>query len=249
MSTAKRCRICLEESEIEGNPFISPCSCIGTAALVHRDCIEQWRFVNRGTPNFYRCRECQTPYVLPAQEREFPLVDPAFVAAVHLHLVTAFFSILFVSALAYMVDYMDKDQRFPILKVMTFGYPLSEEIKNLLRDSVIFGIMSYYCMVASLLRICACMILWGHSLFGVHRRREYYAIFGLPMVLATVTSPDVYYLWPLVLAVGDVRLWLPGSAASLTAAVFGTTPLLRLHVETIENINARHLSPVIVPPI
>ena len=60
MSEKKReihiCRICLEENP----PFVTPCSCKGTQAYVHRKCLNRWREqFSRNHRNYNICRECR----------------------------------------------------------------------------------------------------------------------------------------------------------------------------------------------
>jgi len=36
------CRICLDEESEEGDFFVSPCKCSGTAEFVHFNCLKYW---------------------------------------------------------------------------------------------------------------------------------------------------------------------------------------------------------------
>lgn len=54
------CRICLEDDK--PTYLISPCSCSGTSAFVHRDCLDQWRTCDYRKDAFYKCSECGTEY-------------------------------------------------------------------------------------------------------------------------------------------------------------------------------------------
>ena len=36
------CRICLGDTQSEGNPLISPCKCAGTMKFIHIDCLQEW---------------------------------------------------------------------------------------------------------------------------------------------------------------------------------------------------------------
>ena len=65
------CRICLDSQ----GPMIVPCLCTGTAAFVHRGCLNTWRGIARNTasPQFTHCGVCQHPYTI----REIPV--PALV--------------------------------------------------------------------------------------------------------------------------------------------------------------------------
>jgi RING-variant domain len=38
----RSCRICLDESETEKNPLITPCKCIGSVRYIHFDCLKAW---------------------------------------------------------------------------------------------------------------------------------------------------------------------------------------------------------------
>ena len=53
------CRICLED---EGE-MISPCACRGTQALVHRECLDEWRLRFHHTDfRHHSCLECREQY-------------------------------------------------------------------------------------------------------------------------------------------------------------------------------------------
>ena len=43
-SGAKMCRICLDENEdLEGgDPFITPCKCMGSMKYIHLNCLRSW---------------------------------------------------------------------------------------------------------------------------------------------------------------------------------------------------------------
>lgn len=61
------CRICLEADGYEDfGSLISPCKCSGTAAYVHRKCLDAWRAecVTRNPDILTACNECQFPYKL-----------------------------------------------------------------------------------------------------------------------------------------------------------------------------------------
>jgi len=36
------CRICLEKSESEENPLLTPCKCAGTMKFIHLKCLQKW---------------------------------------------------------------------------------------------------------------------------------------------------------------------------------------------------------------
>jgi len=36
------CRICLDSSQTDTNPFITPCKCTGSLRLIHMDCLKSW---------------------------------------------------------------------------------------------------------------------------------------------------------------------------------------------------------------
>ena len=40
--SGKACRICLDESETEENPFITPCKCAGSMKFIHLLCLQEW---------------------------------------------------------------------------------------------------------------------------------------------------------------------------------------------------------------
>lgn len=64
------CRICLDT---EGQMF-SPCKCCGSMKYVHRECLKQWRGINRMRPTYARCDMCRTPYLFAVTKREDSLV-------------------------------------------------------------------------------------------------------------------------------------------------------------------------------
>ena len=40
--SGKCCRICLEDEEESGNPFITPCKCTGSMKFIHLKCLREW---------------------------------------------------------------------------------------------------------------------------------------------------------------------------------------------------------------
>jgi len=40
--SGRACRICLDESETEENPFITPCKCAGSMKFIHLICLQEW---------------------------------------------------------------------------------------------------------------------------------------------------------------------------------------------------------------
>ncbi|KAF7261345.1 hypothetical protein EG68_01495 [Paragonimus skrjabini miyazakii] len=63
-----RCRICLDEGDLEGALF-SPCRCKGTVGLVHRQCLQRWLYES-GKPN---CELCGYAYIMtPSRRRSLP---------------------------------------------------------------------------------------------------------------------------------------------------------------------------------
>mmetsp|Transcript_4719 Transcript_4719/g.10641 ORF Transcript_4719/g.10641 Transcript_4719/m.10641 type:complete len:279 (+) Transcript_4719:96-932(+) len=56
------CRICLESDDPQD--LIAPCRCKGSSKWVHRQCLDQWRTVNRDDLAFSRCSECHFEYHL-----------------------------------------------------------------------------------------------------------------------------------------------------------------------------------------
>ena len=52
--TERQCRICFEANNTISNPLMSPCKCNGTSKYVHKECIEQWRSMNRNNDNYRR---------------------------------------------------------------------------------------------------------------------------------------------------------------------------------------------------
>ena len=71
MEASKECRICLDDTETEDNPFIIPCKCIGSVRYIHVDCLRGW-FSNKKEETYHRgilsiyweeikCELCKTP--------------------------------------------------------------------------------------------------------------------------------------------------------------------------------------------
>ena len=50
------CRICLENDEIQN--LIFPCRCSGNSRYVHRQCLNEWRTINRNNRNYTNCDIC-----------------------------------------------------------------------------------------------------------------------------------------------------------------------------------------------
>eukprot|EP00347_Sterkiella_histriomuscorum_P015483 403356858 len=42
LESGKACRICLDDSEEEENPFITPCKCAGSMKFIHLQCLREW---------------------------------------------------------------------------------------------------------------------------------------------------------------------------------------------------------------
>jgi hypothetical protein len=61
-STERTCRICLQDDE--PHDLIAPCRCKGSSKWVHRQCLDQWRAVNRQDIAFSQCTECLFQYHL-----------------------------------------------------------------------------------------------------------------------------------------------------------------------------------------
>eukprot|EP00300_Choanocystis_sp_HF-7_P020820 c20684_g2_i1.p1 GENE.c20684_g2_i1~~c20684_g2_i1.p1 ORF type:complete len:231 (+),score=33.10 c20684_g2_i1:25-693(+) len=57
-----QCRICLDTENEQSNPLFRPCSCRGTAAWVHVDCLTQWRRTSVNPRSFYECDQCHYKY-------------------------------------------------------------------------------------------------------------------------------------------------------------------------------------------
>merc|ERR1719449_327352 len=56
------CRICLGSDEEPSNLLFRPCSCSGTMAWVHMDCLDRWRRESTNSRSFYRCDQCHFEY-------------------------------------------------------------------------------------------------------------------------------------------------------------------------------------------
>lgn len=60
------CMICQEDTQTSTNPFLSPCRCKGSIALIHRECLENWILHS----NKVRCSVCQTKYRIRIGQEE-----------------------------------------------------------------------------------------------------------------------------------------------------------------------------------
>lgn len=58
----RECRICQQNEDhgVEGDAFISPCSCNGTHKFVHASCLIRW--VQQDSINAYKCPVCTSDY-------------------------------------------------------------------------------------------------------------------------------------------------------------------------------------------
>ena len=76
----RKCRICFEEEEEEGNSLISPCVCQGSQRYVHEKCLREWqRSVIMQRPNHpdqetaeqrhIVCNVCRQNFTVPAPSR------------------------------------------------------------------------------------------------------------------------------------------------------------------------------------
>jgi hypothetical protein len=89
------CRICF--SGEDGGRLFSPCRCRGSMALVHVECLNEWRNLSRNPRSFYGCDQCGYQYNLERTRaaRYLEREEPALVFAV----VGVFLLTLFVAAL------------------------------------------------------------------------------------------------------------------------------------------------------
>lgn len=95
------CRICFETgSDGESGPLFRPCSCRGSMAWVHMECLDHWRKSSVNPRSFYRCDQCHFEYrfgrVFPAGTDKFMLarfLSSRF--AVHVLSVFVLLSIIF----------------------------------------------------------------------------------------------------------------------------------------------------------
>lgn len=70
---APQCRICLDTHEdATTGPLFRPCSCRGSAAWVHMECLDTWRKTSANRRSFYRCDTCHFEYKLQYQQRFLP---------------------------------------------------------------------------------------------------------------------------------------------------------------------------------
>ena len=60
----RQCRICFggEEAEEELGPLFRPCSCRGTMAWVHMECLDRWRYSSSNPQSEFRCDQCKFEY-------------------------------------------------------------------------------------------------------------------------------------------------------------------------------------------
>ena len=42
IESGKACRICLDDTDTESNPFITPCQCHGSMRFIHVECLREW---------------------------------------------------------------------------------------------------------------------------------------------------------------------------------------------------------------
>lgn len=58
-----QCRICFDTHEdTTTGPLFRPCSCRGSAAWVHLECLDTWRKTSANPRSFYRCDTCHFEY-------------------------------------------------------------------------------------------------------------------------------------------------------------------------------------------
>ena len=50
------CRICLESDHVQN--LIYPCRCSGNSKYVHRECLNEWRIINRDNDKYHKCEIC-----------------------------------------------------------------------------------------------------------------------------------------------------------------------------------------------
>lgn len=44
LESGKACRICLDDTEEDSNPFITPCKCSGSMKFIHINCLREWYY-------------------------------------------------------------------------------------------------------------------------------------------------------------------------------------------------------------
>ncbi|CAF1376862.1 unnamed protein product [Adineta ricciae] len=64
----KQCRICLDTDNTDS--LISPCLCSGSAAFVHRTCLDNWRSENIRGIGFNYCDICKFEYVIETVDND-----------------------------------------------------------------------------------------------------------------------------------------------------------------------------------
>jgi len=75
------CRICWgTESDGDDGPLFRPCTCRGTMAVVHMECLDRWRKTSVNPRSFYRCDQCHYEYRLGRVFEAFPSPDRFSVA-------------------------------------------------------------------------------------------------------------------------------------------------------------------------
>ena len=72
--TGRSCRICLDETDSQENPFITPCKCAGSMKFIHLSCLREWLDSKRvsqkldGVYSYYweelSCELCKEPLAL-----------------------------------------------------------------------------------------------------------------------------------------------------------------------------------------
>eukprot|EP00936_MAST-01D_sp_MAST-1D-sp1_P002910 g2910.t1 len=60
---APQCRICFDDAETaETGRLFRPCSCRGSMAWVHVECLDKWRKSSANPRAFFRCEQCLYEY-------------------------------------------------------------------------------------------------------------------------------------------------------------------------------------------
>ena len=127
----KQCRICLDTDHPDD--IISPCLCNGSAAYVHRKCLNNWRSENANGRGFKYCNVCQFEYVIEPVTYD-PVGDRKRLLKYHLFVIRDLIAIvlllqLVIISVAFLLKFIDRN---------------SGDIKNLFPNSINHGFTVYY---------------------------------------------------------------------------------------------------------
>ncbi len=101
-----KCRICFEGPEL--GPMFTPCLCRGSMALVHVECLNQWRRSSANPESYFRCEQCHYEYQLRRAWYAGVLLDNRLIVSASVALLLAL--LLIVAAVSSpILGYLEKD--------------------------------------------------------------------------------------------------------------------------------------------